>query len=409
MIPKVIKNDGAYEATLQRIEELMDAEANTPEGDELELLATLAELYEEKHSPLELPDPIEAIRFRMEQAGLKQQDLVPYIGSRGKVSEVLNGRRTLSLRMIRALHAGLGIPAEVLLREPGATLPDEMAGLECDKFPLSEMLRRNWIPGFKGSPSELKERAEEALRAFFQPLGGGKWQPALARQHVRGGSTMDKHALLAWQAKVMILARQQSIAEYEPLSITPEFMQRLVGLSYMNEGPKLAQEFLGKNGIHLIALRHLTRTHLDGAAMMLPGGVPIVALTLRYNRLDNFWFTLCHEIAHLALHFEKDQEDWFVDDLDVDGDALENEADRFAADSLIPKEKWQRPPVKKDQGHAAVRTFAESLGVHPAIVAGRIRWEQKDYRILSRLVGQGSVRPLFADQSEWPNGKTTTI
>lgn len=82
MVAKVIKNDRVYEAALERIEALMDAAPDTPEGDELELLTTLVEVYEDKHFPINLPDPIEAIRFRMQQAGLKQQDLVPFIGSR---------------------------------------------------------------------------------------------------------------------------------------------------------------------------------------------------------------------------------------------------------------------------------------------------------------------------------------
>ena len=82
MVAKVIKNDREYEAALERIEALMDAAPDTPEGDELELLTTLVEVYEDKHFPINLPDPIEAIHFRMQQAGLKQQDLVPFIGSR---------------------------------------------------------------------------------------------------------------------------------------------------------------------------------------------------------------------------------------------------------------------------------------------------------------------------------------
>ena len=120
MFPKVIKTDVEYEAALSRIEELLDADPGTPEGDELELLATLVELYEKAAHPIDLPDPVEAVKFRMEQAELKQKDLVPFIGSRSKVSEVLSGQRPLSLPMIRKLHQGLGIPAEVLLQEPGA-------------------------------------------------------------------------------------------------------------------------------------------------------------------------------------------------------------------------------------------------------------------------------------------------
>ena len=118
MVLKLIKSEADHEATLARIDDLMDAEAGTARGDELELLAALVELYENKSVPIDPPSPVDAIRFRMEQSGLRQQDLVPYIGSRSKVSEVLSGRRSLSLRMIRSLHEGLGIPAETLLQEP---------------------------------------------------------------------------------------------------------------------------------------------------------------------------------------------------------------------------------------------------------------------------------------------------
>ena len=119
MAYKVIKTDEDYQRVLSRIDVLMDAEPNTPEGDELELLVTLVELYEDKKYPIEMPDAIEAIKFRMEQLGLNQQALVPYIGSKSKVSEVLNKKRSLSLSMMQALHKGLGIPAEILLQEQG--------------------------------------------------------------------------------------------------------------------------------------------------------------------------------------------------------------------------------------------------------------------------------------------------
>lgn len=117
-LTRIIKTQRDYRLAMRRIEELMDARPNTPEGDELELLSTLVDLYERAQFPIERPDAIEAIRFRMEQSGLTVADLVPYIGSRGRISEVLNGKRSLSIEMIRRLHRGLGIPAEVLIAEP---------------------------------------------------------------------------------------------------------------------------------------------------------------------------------------------------------------------------------------------------------------------------------------------------
>ena len=119
MKARIIKSKAEYEAALARIEKLMDAAPNTVQGDELELLSLLVHDYEDKEFPMDKPDPVAAIRFRMEQQGLAPRDLVPLLGSRSRVSEVLSGRRGLSLKMIRALVAGLRIPAELLLGEPG--------------------------------------------------------------------------------------------------------------------------------------------------------------------------------------------------------------------------------------------------------------------------------------------------
>jgi HTH-type transcriptional regulator/antitoxin HigA len=100
---------------LRRIDQIMDAAPGTPEADELDVLATLVEAYEDKHFPIDDPDPLAAIHFRMEQMGLTRRDLEPLIGSRGRVSEVLNGRRSLSIQMIRRLNQELGIPLESLV------------------------------------------------------------------------------------------------------------------------------------------------------------------------------------------------------------------------------------------------------------------------------------------------------
>ncbi len=110
-----IKTEQDHAAALRRIGELWDAAEGTSQADELDVLATLVEAWERVNIPIEKPDPIDALLFRMEQMGLGRRDIEPFIGSRGRVSEVLSRRRPLSLAMIRRLHAGLGIPAEVLI------------------------------------------------------------------------------------------------------------------------------------------------------------------------------------------------------------------------------------------------------------------------------------------------------
>ncbi len=113
---KPIKTDTDYRAALDEIEGLFEAVPDTPEGDRLEVLVTLVEAYEEKHYSIPKPDPIEAILYHMESRGLSRRDLEPYIGSRARVSEVLNRKRPLTMEMIRNLYKGLGIPAETLIQ-----------------------------------------------------------------------------------------------------------------------------------------------------------------------------------------------------------------------------------------------------------------------------------------------------
>lgn len=114
---KPIKTRADYREALKAVESLMDARANSPEGDRLDVLVTLIEAYERKHFPMDLPDAVEAIKFRMEQQGLTAKDLEPLIGRSNRVYEVLNRKRGLTLAMIQKLHLGLGIPAESLLKQ----------------------------------------------------------------------------------------------------------------------------------------------------------------------------------------------------------------------------------------------------------------------------------------------------
>jgi len=394
MVAKLIQTVDEYEGVLARIDVLMDAKRGTPEADELELLATLAEVYEERVCPVGLPDPIAAIRFRMEQQGLKQKDLIPFLGSASRVSEVLHGKRPLTLKMIRALHEGLGIPAEVLLQEPGASVPIQVEGIE--KFPLAEMRKRGWFEGFSGTAAQAKDQAEELIGAFLAPLSRMGVQPALCRQHVRAGSEMDQYALLAWRARVLTVAQSLDVGKYSPGTITPEFMDQLIHLSYLDRSPVLAREFLAKAGIRLVVESHLSKTYLDGAAMIGLSGSPVVALTSRYDRLDNFWFTLCHELGHVALHLAQDAEDCYLDDMEAEAESQqERDADRFAQDSLIPPEAWQTSAVRRSGSIRDLLAFARSLRINPAIVAGRLQWQRNDYSKYRKLLGRGQVGGLL--------------
>jgi len=396
MIPKIIKNERDYDAALSRMDQLMDADPGTPDGDELDLLVTLVELYENVAYPIDLPDPIEAIKFRMEQLGLKQKDLIPLIGNRSKVSEILSRQRPLSIAMIRKLHSGLGIPAEVLLRDSGGTFAKTPEGIEWERFPLKEMLKRNWLD-FQGTAGDVKRQAGELIMAWAAKLGAEALQPALLRQHVREGSKSDPYALAAWRIRVSLLAMEQSVSKYHTGTVTYEFVRDLVRLSYLDNGPLLVQDYLRKSGIHFVVEAHLAHTHLDGAAFKLPNGNPVIAMTIRHDRLDNFWFTLCHELSHVALHFDGEDATAFFDDLDqTEIDTFENDADRWAADALLPPDLWGALSTEGTLSARKILDFAARLRISPSIPAGRIRKERGNYRIFSDLIGNKQVKKFFS-------------
>lgn len=398
---KTIRTEADYEAVLARIDELMDAELESPEGEELDVLADLVELYETKHVPMGYPSPVAAIEFRMDQAGLSPRDLVPFIGSRAKVSEVLSGKRAITMPMARALHEHLGIPADVLLREPGAALDEPLADIEWSRFPLKAMAKLGWIPYVP----DLAERAEEFIGDLIERAGGRDVaSAALYRKndHLRANAKMDPYALKAWCWQVLATANDsRPKVGYELGTVTLEFLRQIARLSWSEDGPRLAKEFLAKHGIPLVVVPHLPKTYLDGAALRLGDGRPVIGLTLRYDRVDNFWFCLLHELAHVGRHMDNNEGDAFVDDLTlrkVEGgreDPREAQADEWAEEALIPQAVWETSVVRHHPTPMAVMNLANVLQIHPAIVAGRIRYEQQNYRLLSQFVGTGEVRRIL--------------
>ena len=398
---KAIRTEADHEAALARVAALMNAQPGTPEGEELDVLVDLVEHYEEKHVPMGWPTPIEAIRFRMEQQGLTPRDLVPYLGTRSRVSEVLAGKRPLTLDMARALHEHLGIPAEVLLREPKSPGPT----LEVDKLPLQAMARLGFIEKVRGGARFARDAAR-AVEALVERAGGPQACASLFRKggQSRRNAKSDERALQAWCWQVLATARRlPPPAPYRPGSVTPEVLRRVAQLSVRERGPRLAHEILAEKGIALVVVPHLPRTYLDGAALRPEGQPPVVALTLRHDRIDHFWFTLLHELAHLGRHLDEGGESGFLDDLELSAgeDPREQEADAWAAEALVPAELWASSAARERPTPSSVIALAQEAGVHPAVVAGKVRREKRNSRLLSHFVGSGEVRRLFP---EWSGG-----
>lgn len=264
------------------------------------------------------------------------------------------------------------------------------------QFPAREMAKRGWfdVPR-KGDVYKL-------ARDYFMRVAGPQFASAYHRKKMHGGSVPNEYALLAWQAR--ILERSQEIVETHK---APDFIADdrwiadLVALTRFKDGPKRAQALLLSKGIILITEKHLSGTYLDGAAMLDRNSRPVIGLTLRFDRLDNFWFVLLHELGHVFLHLMDGLRYDFFDEEDTAGDdKVERDADAFALDSLIPESKWDECLSRFALSEEAVRIDAKNLGIDPSIIAGRIRKERGDYTILGGLIGQDQVASQFKDDGD---------
>lgn len=268
------------------------------------------------------------------------------------------------------------------------------SNINWNSFPIKEMIKRGWIElKHKVSPSDL-------ARDFFERAAGSQYATALHRKKFHGENTPNEYSLLAWQARVLEKARDSLQKTHtNEFELNDSWINELVDLSTSDNAPLLVKDFLASKGIILVVEPHLQGTYLDGAAMLLETGHPVVAMTLRHDRLDNFWFVLMHELGHVFLHlFDSLNIDFFDEEDNTEDDDLEREADYFAQNSLIPDDFWDLCLSRFSMTSDTVLMDAENLGIHPSIIAGRIRKERNSYTVLNDLVGQGSVRRLFGEE-----------
>ena len=378
---KLIRSKQQHQQASTRLMALMDpdVELDGPEADERDVLELLIAKYEQERLPIE---PIAAIKFRMQEWGLSRKDLIPYIGSAPKVSEVLNGVHRLSLKMIRNLHEGLGISLEVLIKEP-LQYKALSKNINWNGFPLSEMYSRGYFAGTDASLKELKAHAGEYLDTFISSVPQGfELQPASLRtvEHKQDNDKeREAYALWAWQISVLQVAQKEPLAnQYLQHSVNLSWMSKLAKLSWYKQGPLLAKEYLNHHGIRLIIQPHLTSSRVEAALCLTTKGNPLIALTLRNDTLDSFWFSLMRQLAHLALHLDGTAQ-WFVDELDPQARHLvEQESEALAQEAFIPKEQWQKGSIKDMPN---LRLSSTKLEISPCIVAARIRQDSGDNRM----------------------------
>jgi HTH-type transcriptional regulator / antitoxin HigA len=399
---RVIKGTADYEAALAQTERLvaLDPAVSTPEADQLELLTVLIHDYEKRKFPFDAPDPISAIEFRMQEQGLRQKDLVPLLGSRSRVSEVLARKRPLTVPMIRSLSVGLGIPSDVLVgnstsasRMPIAS-PD---ALDWSRFPAGEMRKRGWFDFGAGSK---KRSTEELVKEFFKRITS---EPTFAlyrrRFHGEGFDEKARYSVLAWSARILMRAKNESadVAPFDPTKIDSDVLKDLARLSTFEAGPRLAVEFLAKRGISVIVEPRLPGTSLDGAALLTEQNHAVIGLTLRHDRIDAFWFTLLHEVAHVWRHLSSPDEA-FVDRIEHadSADYREKEANRLARETFIPRAVWRRSNAFLSPTRENIHKLSEELRIHPGIVVGRLHFETGNYTSFTEFLRQGTIRRQFS-------------
>ena len=344
--------------------------------------------------------PVTLIQARIAR-GMSQSELAKMLGieelklQRYEVSNYIGTNLATLVKVARILNVDTAdlFETETVQSDLGFSW-ENVDAIPWEKFPTIEMIRRQWFD----LPSD--GNLTEATKAYFLEVVGPHPGLALHRKNIQGSAPPDEYALIAWQARIL----ERACAWIEEWEL-PEFvlddrwLPELVALTKRPDGPREASKLLARKGIVLVAERHLLGTYLDGAAMLAPTDHPVIGLTLRFDRVDNFWFVLFHELGHLFLHlFEGMRYDFFdefSDEITASEDEIEHEADEFALNNLIPKDQWEHCLSRFALSEKAVRLDAERLKVDESIIAGRIRREQGNYTILNGLIRSGVREQLL--------------
>ncbi|SFD70174.1 HTH-type transcriptional regulator / antitoxin HigA [Methylobacterium sp. 13MFTsu3.1M2] len=364
-----------------------------------ELLKAGEITFAKSHSLESLPSVLVQARIA---SGLSQTDLAEKLGMKPQQIQRYEASEYMGASLHRLVEVSKALNVHTTgLFESGETSKgaifswDKVDDVVWKQLPAREMARRGWF--------DLPRKADvhELARDYFMRAAGPQYATAYHRKKMHGSSSPNEYALLAWQARILERARKIVETSNPPeFELDDRWLPDLVALTRRADGPKQAQDLLLSKGIILIIEKHLSGTYLDGAAMLDEKDRPIVAVTLRFDRLDNFWFVLFHELGHVFLHLPKGLRYDFFDEQETSGeDVVEREADKFSLDCLIPEEKWDECLSRFALSEEAVQIDARNIGIDPSIIAGRIRKELNDFTILSNLVGQGRVSSQFEDDS----------
>jgi len=330
--------------------------------------------------------------------GLSQLELAERLGMREQQIQRYEAERyrTISLQNMRRVASALGVTVEARIDDVHSSIVGVLKTQKTDWIDDRQMAaivahakKHRWF-----GLTDDKDKDRLAVIDFLEDSASHYGSPGLLRTGLKSIDLKDDALLAAWRARVLVVADElikSARTDFDPINL--HWVGELVKLSSLVDGPKKAIDFCRQHGVVVIVEPQIQGLKLDGAAFLL-GTWPVVGLTIRHDRIDNFWYTLLHELGHVFLHYNSGLASGFFDD-EVEGkanDELEQEADSFASAMLIPPERWRQSLVRVTRSTAAVEQFAKQIGIHPAIVFGRIRRERNEYRLFSDQVGSGQVR-----------------
>lgn len=325
--------------------------------------------------------------------GLSQKELARRLGLKEQAIQRYEAERyrSISLAGFQKFASVLGLKFAV--SEPDSSRAIWDLAFDVDHAALNKVLKHARANGWLKSDDDSEEKAIEGLKRSIGDHVARHSTPSLLRTGLNVLDKSDDLALLAWKAHVTRRA-EQIIRDRRPrFKLTDvRWLRDLVRMSASVEALCQVGDFLLQRGIVLIFEPQIPGMKVDGASFLVDD-IPIIGMTLLKDTLDNFWFTLLHEIAHVILHFQTGLQAGFFDDVDCEQvDEIENEANQFAANLLIPEDIWVRSPARISKSPEPIESLAKQLGIHPAIIFGKVRMERRNYAIFSDRIGSGSLR-----------------
>lgn len=353
-------------------------------------------------APAEVFSPGEFIKDELEARGWAHEDLAEVIGmSLRQVQNLIGGKSRITAETAQLLAQAFGTSAEVWMNlqtafDLGSAAKKDEAVVKraalYEKAPVRELARRGWITATK----DVTVLEEEVCR--FLRISNLDESPTVAMCARKSDSYAENNAAVtAWYYRALSLAEEASVAKFDAAGMN-DGLFRLRELAKDERGVEGVVSCCADMGVRLVFVRHLPQSKVDGAAFWLPGDQPAVAMSLRYGRLDYFWFTLMHELMHI----------WYGDEVTIDCDLQQTEdlpphelrANKVAAEVLVPAKEFASFVAKAGPNfqEREILAFAEAVEIHPAIVVGQlrhrryVRWDRFTNLIPSvreRLVGDG--------------------